>query len=127
MTLDPLARVRKICLGFPETHEKEAWGAPTFRVRGRMFAMFADNHHSDGRVAIWCNAPPDAQRAAVQDDPINFFIPPYVGRGGWIGVRLDCGVKWKVVVAILERAYRWTAPPLPPSLPAALRRRTAAA
>ncbi len=53
---DALARVREICLALPETTEKEAWGGPTFRVKTRMFAMFMDDHHGDGRVALWCNA-----------------------------------------------------------------------
>lgn len=105
-----LSRIRRICLAFPETSEKEAWGAPTFRARDRMFAMFVDNHHGDGRVAIWCSAPPDAQRIAVADDPKSFFVPPYVGPKGWIGIRLDRGLDWKIVASLLEQAYRWIAP-----------------
>ena len=46
-----LAKVRRICLALPDTYEKEAWGAPTFR-RGKMFLMFVDDHHGDGRLAI---------------------------------------------------------------------------
>jgi predicted DNA-binding protein (MmcQ/YjbR family) len=106
-----LARLREICLGFPGTSEKEAWGAPTFRARGRMFAMFADNHHGDGRIAVWCSAPPDAQRIAMADDPENLFFPPYVGPKGWIGVRLDRGIDGKMLAAFLEQAYRWASPP----------------
>jgi len=83
-----LARVRKLCLALPDAWEKEAWKAPTFRVHDRMFAMFVDGHRGDGRIAVWCSAPPDAQRVAVLDDPDNFFVPPYVGAKGWIGVRL---------------------------------------
>ena len=117
MKLDALARIRKLCLALPETLEKEAWGAPTFRARNRMFAMFVENHHGDGRTAVWVKAPPDAQRAAVQDDPENLFVPPYMGPKGWIGVRLDRGISWKVVSAFLEQAHRWTAPPLPARSP----------
>src|SRR5690606_3682945 len=91
---DPLTRLRALCNALPETTEKEAWGTPTFRVRGKMFAMFADDHHGDGRVAVWCKAPTGAQEALVESDPDVFFRPPYVGPSGWVGVRLDRGLPW---------------------------------
>jgi hypothetical protein len=100
-----LARVRTFCLALPETHEKEAWGAPTFRVRGRLFAMFVDDHHGDGRLAVWCTAPPVAQEALVAAEPEHFFVPPYVGTQGWVGVRLDTGLAWDVIAQRLEAAH----------------------
>ena len=100
-----LLRVRTICLALPDTHEKEAWGAPTFRVGGRLFAMFVDNHHGDGRLAVWCNAPPVAQEALIAAEPVHFFVPPYVGPQGWVGVRLDTGLSWDVVAQRLEAAH----------------------
>lgn len=89
MENDQLARARRICLALPEATEKTAWGAPTFRVRDRLFAMFHDDHHGDGRVALWLNAPLGVQEHLVGSDPERFFVPPYVGPRGWIGVRLD--------------------------------------
>jgi hypothetical protein len=86
MSKKTLEQVRKICLSLPNTEEREAWGAPTFRVSKKMFAMYVDNHHEDGRLALWCNAPPEAQQLAVEEDPENYFVPPYVGHKGWIGV-----------------------------------------
>ena len=85
-----LARVRRICLALPEAIEKTAWGAPTFRVgKGRIFAMFADDHHGDGRIALWFHSKRDSQQLLVESDPHRFFVPPYVGPGGWIGVHVD--------------------------------------
>jgi predicted DNA-binding protein (MmcQ/YjbR family) len=104
-----LTRVRKICLGLPETEEKIAWGAPTWRVKGRLFAMFAEDHHGDGRIAIWCNAPEGAQRAMIDSDDEHFFRPPYVGPNGWLGIRLDTGLDWKTVAALVEQAHQVTA------------------
>jgi hypothetical protein len=104
-----LSRVRRACLALPDTHEKEAWGAPTFRARGRLFVMFVDNHHGDGRLAIWCNAPPGAQDALVASKPKTFFVPPYVGPQGWVGVRLDTGLKWTAVSTRIKEAHRTTA------------------
>ena len=107
---DPLARLRVICLALPEATEKIAWGEPTFRVREKMFAMFTDNHHGDGRVALWCKAPPGVQEILVGAAPDRFFVPPYVGHKGWIGVRLDIKVDWAEVTDLVGDSYRMTAP-----------------
>jgi hypothetical protein len=89
--VDHLARVRRICLGMPGAVEKTAWGAPTFRAGdgGKVFAMFAENHHGDGRIALWLFSHHDSQQLLVESDPARFFVPPYVGKGGWIGVLVD--------------------------------------
>ncbi len=89
MTTDQLGRVRAICMALPEATEKEAWGEATWRVRDRMFAMFAANHHKDGRIALWCHAPLGTQELLVRSAPETFFVPPYVGVKGWIGIVLD--------------------------------------
>ena len=106
----PLPRLRKICLALPEATEKEAWGEPTFRVRGKMFGMYANDHHGDGRIALWFNAPDGAQQTLVDNDPKRFFVPPYMGPRGWVGVRLDRDVDWGLVAALLEEAWRMVAP-----------------
>jgi len=107
---DPLDRLRKICRALPEATEKEAWGAPTFRVRNKMFAMFLDNHHGDGRVALWCKAPIGVQEIVVGAAPNKFFVPPYVGHKGWIGLRLDGKSDWEEVAEFMTDAYEMTAP-----------------
>jgi hypothetical protein len=86
-----LALVRRVCLALPEAVEQLAWGEPTFRVRKRMFAMFASgtNHHGSGRSALWCNAPLGVQEHLIESDPTRYFSPPYVGVKGWVGVWLD--------------------------------------
>ncbi len=105
-----LEQVRTICLVLPEATEKVAWSAPTFRVRDRQFAMFLDNHHGDGRLALWCNATKDAQETLVAADPEHFFVPPYVGGKGWIGIHLDRGLNWKMVASLVWDGYRLVAP-----------------
>ncbi len=59
------ARVREVCLAFPGADEKLPHGAPAFHVRGKLFLTFQDNHHGDGRVAVWCKATPAEQRPAT--------------------------------------------------------------
>lgn len=84
-----LERARSICLALPETSERMSHGEPTFFVGGRVFVMFANNHHGDGRVAVWLPAPPGAQEALIEARPATYFRPPYVGGRGWVGVVLD--------------------------------------
>ena len=85
-----IERVRQICLTFPETVERPSHGEPTFFVRGKKsFAMFANNHHGDGRIAVWLPASPGLQEVLVETQPETFFKPPYVGVRGWIGIELN--------------------------------------
>jgi len=103
--------VREICLSFPEAEEILSHGSPNFRVRGKTFATYAVNHHGDGRVAFWLNAPQGAQALHTVDEPKHFFVPPYVGPRGWLGVRLDTGLGWKRIAALVRSAYERVAPP----------------
>ena len=106
------ARIRELCLGLPETSERLSHGAPTFFVRGkRAFVMVLSDHHGDGRFAIWCAAPDGMQRLLVESEPKRFFVPPYVGHRGWLGVRLDRRVDWDELAGIVEDAYGEVAPP----------------
>ena len=108
---DPLARVRDICLALPEVTERLSHGSPTFFVRGKKtFVMYLDDHHGDGRLALWCAAPEGLQAELVAQEPERFFRPPYVGHRGWIGVRLDRDLQWDEIAAIAEDAYRQVAP-----------------
>lgn len=107
----PLPKVRELCLALPETTERLSHGAPTWFVRSKKtFVMYLDHHHDDGRLALWCAAPPEVQPALVGEEPERFFVPPYVGGRGWLGVRLDRDVDWDEVAGIIEDAYRMVAP-----------------
>ncbi len=107
MPEEPIERLRAICLALPEAAEKQAWGDPTFRVRDKIFAM---EKRGDGRISLWCKAPPGSQEILVGADPELFFVPPYVGRKGWIGVRLDRDPDWDEVAEVVKRSYRLIAP-----------------
>lgn len=112
MALEPLTRLRKLCLALPEAHEAEAWGAPTFRVKNKLFAMYAapDIHHGDGKEAVWVKAARGNQAVMVGAAPKRFFVPPYVGPSGWVGVRLDARTDWAELAELLRDAYCLTAP-----------------
>ena len=104
-----VGRVRRLCLALPETSERLSHGEPTFFVGQRVFVMFADNHHGDGRVAVWLPAPPGVQSALIEQSPAVYFRPPYVGHKGWVGIELahigDDDLEFHV-----ETAWRLIAP-----------------
>ena len=104
---DSFARLRAICLALPEAVEKPFGGhtAPAFRVRDKMFASCMES-----RPAVTMKAPPGAQEILVGADPETFFVPPYVGSKGWIGVCLDGRVDWDVLAELVRDSYRMTAP-----------------
>jgi hypothetical protein len=112
MLPSPLARLRKVCLALPEAHEVEAWGEPTFRVKNKLFAMYAssDNHHGAGTPCVWIKSTPINQSFMVSANPKRFFVPPYVGPSGWVGVRLAGRVNWTELADLCREAYALTAP-----------------
>jgi len=108
---DPLSEIRRISSALPEVTERISHGAPCFFIRDKKTLLyFHDDHHGDGRLAIWCPAPPGAQEQMVDAEPGRFFRPPYVGHRGWVGVRLDIDPDWDEVAGIVEEAYRCVAP-----------------
>ncbi|HJT08828.1 MAG TPA: MmcQ/YjbR family DNA-binding protein [Stellaceae bacterium] len=107
MAKSALDRLRAICLKLPEAAEKETWDLPTFRVRDKIFVMAITG---ETPLALWCKAPPGSQAILVGADPHRFFVPPYVGHKGWVGMRLGKGVDWREVDTLVTRSYRLTAP-----------------
>jgi hypothetical protein len=91
----------------PEAVEQRTWDRPTFRVRRKIFAMYV---LQDEEPAFWCKAPRGAQTILVNADARRFFVPPYVGPKGWIGVRLDAATDWAEVADLVGRSWRMTAP-----------------
>ena len=102
-----LDQLRAICLPLPEATEQGGVGDPTFRVRDKIFAM---RHGVNGRMTMWCKAPPGVQEALVTTNPTRFFVPPYVGHHGWIGLWLDVDLDWDEVADLIDESYRLTAP-----------------
>jgi hypothetical protein len=84
-----IKRLRRICLSIPGAMEKISHGEPTFFTPKRVFAMFANNHHDDGHVAVWLPVGPGVQAALIDEAPQIYFRPPYVGPSGWIGIEMS--------------------------------------
>jgi hypothetical protein len=108
---DPFADVRAHCLAIEGVTERPSHGAPTFFTRrGKAFVTCHDDHHGDGRLALWLAAPPGAQEAAIGEDPEVYFRPAYVGHRGWLGVRLDRDLDPGVVRELLDTAHATVTP-----------------
>jgi hypothetical protein len=110
MSDDSLDRLRALCLSYPEVMERNSHGEPSWFVRGKkLFVSYANYHHVD-RLAFWCAAPEGGQDVLVGSEPERYFVPPYVGHRGWLGVYLDVEVDWDAVAMIVDDAYRCVAP-----------------
>ncbi|MHC1561562.1 MmcQ/YjbR family DNA-binding protein [Actinomycetospora sp. C-140] len=107
-----VAHLREVCLALPEATEKISHGSPSWFVR-KMFASYVGRHHGDEHLALWIAAPVGVQEEMVDAEPDRFFVPPYVGHRGWLGLRLDVepgGPDWDEVRAVVTDAYRVIAP-----------------
>lgn len=102
-------RLRGLCMALPEVTEKLAWGTPTWRVGGRVFAQLADHHHGNPHLAVWLAAPEGAQEALIEAEPARFFRPAYVGHLGWVAAILDERSDWEMVEAVVRQAHRVSA------------------
>ena len=100
-----LERVRRMCLALPGSSEKMSHGEPTFFVKKRVFAMIANNHHNDGHVAVWIPAAPGEQAELVKRSPVTYYVPPYCGVNGWVGIEL-CQISDDDLGAHLTEAWR---------------------
>ncbi len=108
MSNDALVRLRAVCMALPEaTEDFEGVGSPGYKVRRKIFAM---HHPMDGRPSVWMKAQQGFQGVIVNAEPERFFVPPYVGVHGWIGVWLDVEPDWDLVAGLIEDSYRMTAP-----------------
>ncbi|MGH2609171.1 MAG: MmcQ/YjbR family DNA-binding protein [Tepidiformaceae bacterium] len=109
MTPSADERLRVICLAFPGASERPFGGhtAPTYRVRDKMFAMTTDG---GTRPELWVKGAPGAQDILVESQPDRFFVPPYVGKSGWVGIWLDGDVDWDQVESLVRESYCLIAP-----------------
>jgi len=100
-----IAKLRRTCMAQPEATEQLAWGEPTWRLGGKLFAQFDDHHHGGAHVSIWLPAADGAQAALIEAEPEHIWRPPYVGHLGWIAIKLDTDPPWAMVEALVAQAY----------------------
>lgn len=108
-----LVHVRKVCLGFPGAIEKLSHGEPTWftKERGRVFAMFDDHHHGAPHISLWLPSTLDGQDMLVSAEPSRYFVPPYVGPKGWVGVVIDVAPDWAALLELVGDAHALVSQP----------------
>jgi predicted DNA-binding protein (MmcQ/YjbR family) len=104
-------KLTAICLALPAAECARKGDHATYRVRGKVFAYFLDDHHGDGIVSVCVKSELGENADRARLDPERFYLPAYIGPRGWFGMRLDRGrVAWREVREVVERSYRLTAP-----------------
>lgn len=106
---DHIQRVRRLCGALPESTEKLSHGEPTFFVRKKVYAMYSNNHHNDGHIAVLIPAARGHQEMMIGTWPEKYFRPAYVGVRGWAGINLD-SIDDDELAAHLLDAWRMIAP-----------------
>jgi phosphoribosylglycinamide formyltransferase-1 len=108
---DKRTRVTAICRAFPDAKHEDHGDHVIYRVRGKVFAYFLDDHHGDGIVSVCVKSTLGENLDRARLEPNRFYLPAYIGPRGWFGMRLDHGrVRWREVEEILGHSYRLTAP-----------------
>lgn len=104
-----LKKLRKICLRLPEASEGITFGHPTFRVAGKMFAVLEEYK---GELGICLKVGKLLQGVFLQD--ARFFRTPYIGKHGWVTLRVHAApLHWIEVRQLVEGSYGMVAPEKP--------------
>jgi hypothetical protein len=111
MASDATVRVREICTALPGAEERLSHGSPAFFVARQFVMLWPEGHHDLPTPHLWCAAPEGTQQELAVMAPPWFFVPPYVGHRGWLGVLLDGSIGWDELAELCEDAYRTVAPP----------------
>lgn len=106
MDEEPLDQLRTLCGALPEVTEGTTVHHPSFKVRDKTFAIYADHEGPD----VWIKSTAEDQRELIASAPERFFKPPYLGPKGWVGVPLDTATRWDEVAELLTDGYRLAAP-----------------
>jgi predicted DNA-binding protein (MmcQ/YjbR family) len=107
MSTSAIDRLRRICAALPGAVEKASHGEPTWFAgeKGKVFAMLDHRHHGAARVSVYVPAPDGLQETLVGNEPERYWVPPYVGHRGWIGVFIDGDVDWQMVEELVREGY----------------------
>jgi hypothetical protein len=100
-----------VCLSLPEAERIDCGVHADFRVRGKVFAYFLKNHGGDGITAACFKSHLGEHVEHVKRAPDRFYLPRFIGRRGWCGLRLDQGeIDWDEVKALALISYNLAAP-----------------
>jgi predicted DNA-binding protein (MmcQ/YjbR family) len=101
-----LKKLRKVCLAQPDAEETVTFGHPTFRVRQKTFAVLETYK---GELGICVNVG-KLMQGMFLDDP-RFFRTPYIGKHGWVTLRVyAASLDWKEIRELVRGSYLLSAP-----------------
>lgn len=101
--------IRRICESLGNvTVVEDRW--PSYSVGKKVFARYEDNHHNDGNVVLTCKFDREIRDRLVEQDSERYFVPPYVGHHGWLGIRLDRNPDWDAIAGHLADAHALVTP-----------------
>lgn len=108
------ARLASLCGTYPETVAFSAWDNEhlVLEVTGKRFGYYLERHHGDDeRSGAVLKAAPGVQELLVEADPDRFWVPAFLGRHGWVGIRLDLETPdWDEIASLLRDAWLLVAP-----------------
>ncbi len=103
-----LARLRKLAEAFPDVATEVDARHATFRVNGKAFVYFFDNHHGDEIIAACVRVPLPELAREIAASPKRYYLPQYIGPKGWLGIRLNASnakADWTDVAARIARSH----------------------
>jgi hypothetical protein len=106
-------RLEAMCARYPQTEAKDTGNEHrSLEVAGKRFGYFLYRHFGDDdRSGAVLKASPGVQETLVAQDPDRFWVPAFVGRHGWIGIRLDLEEPdWDELADFFDEAWRLAAP-----------------
>ena len=106
-----LRQLSAVCLALPEVERTNCGAHADFRVRGKVFAYFLRNHGGDGIIAACFKSRLGEHIEHVKRAPDRYYLPRFIGRRGWCGLRLDQGdIDWEEVRELALVSYNLAAP-----------------
>ena len=102
--------VPELCLAFPDVEQVASHGMSRFVVAGKTICYYARNHHGDNRLALWLNMPEGMREMYLDSQYEGYFIPPYVGKSGYLGIELNKDIPWEMIVFHVKHSYEFLAP-----------------
>jgi len=110
-TRERLEMLSGICLALPQTSRQDKGSHAAFSVLKKVFAYYLNDHHGDGIVGFCCKVLPGDNEQLIASSPQKFYMPAYVGRLGWVALRLDRRtVDWAEVSELVRCSYVLCAP-----------------
>ena len=103
-----VAELRSVCLGLPESTEKQVWAGTQWRVRNRMYAHVLAVDFADGPVTVMTFRSSGPELDALRSAGHPFFRPAW--GANLVGLVLDPDANWDEVTELVIESYCTLAP-----------------